>query len=64
VLRPPTTGTDTNVAGLAARALGTAVEAAERALAPLGLVIDEIPRQQRALAERGTGHGRFHGATG
>jgi uncharacterized protein len=41
-----------DVAGFATRALGVAAEAAERALAPLGLLIDEIPRQQRALFER------------
>jgi uncharacterized protein len=33
--------------------LGTAAEVADRALAPLGLLIDEIPRQRRTLAERG-----------
>jgi uncharacterized protein len=52
VLSPPGNGYGRDVAGLADRALGTAAEAAERALAPLGLLIDEIPRQQRALAER------------
>jgi uncharacterized protein len=41
------------VAGSAIRALGTAAEVADRALAPLGLLIDEIPRQRRTLAERG-----------
>jgi uncharacterized protein len=42
-----------DVAGSAIRALGTAAEVADRALAPLGLLIDEIPRQRRTLAERG-----------
>jgi uncharacterized protein len=41
------------VAGSAIRALGTAAEVADRALAPLGLLIDEIPRQRHTLAERG-----------